>query len=104
MRRLLSYAVVCWLIPSPAAQASPPAVIEEIQQPAPSVVLRGRVLDTTGAAIVGAHVTVTPDSVGQAGSAMTDQQGGFEIAAIPGGCIVGVSANGFVEASRRITL
>ena len=35
---------------------------------------------------------------------MTDQQGGFEIAAIPGGCIVGVSANGFVEASRRITL
>ncbi len=47
---------------------------------------------------------VTPDHPGAPLSAVTNQQGEFEIPLTPGGYTVRVSANGFVDASRRVTV
>jgi catecholate siderophore receptor len=104
MRLWLSCAVLCLSIPSAARAGSLPLAEEGVQRPASQAVVRGRVLDSSGAAIVGARVTVTPDRAGAPASALTDQQGEFEIALTPGGYAVRVRANGFVEASRRVTL
>ena len=105
MRRWLSCAVLCVLIPFPVARAASIAPANEgFQQSASQAVVRGRVLDASGAAIAGAHVTVTSDRSGAPASAVTNQRGEFETSLIPGAYTVRVSANGFVEASRRVTL
>jgi catecholate siderophore receptor len=75
-----------------------------VQQPASQAVVRGRVFDSSSAAIAGAQVTVVPDRPGAPASAVTNQQGEFEIRLSPGGYTVRVSAKGFIEASRRVTL
>jgi catecholate siderophore receptor len=93
------------LIPFPVVRAASIAPADEgSQQSASQAVVRGRVLDASGAAIAGAHVTVTSDRSGAPASAVTNQRGEFEMPLIPGGYTVRVSANGFVEASRRVTL
>lgn len=106
MRRWLSCAVLCLSLPFPVAlvAASIVPADEGAQQSASQAVVRGRVLDSSSAAIVGAQVIVTSDRPGAPASAVTNQQGEFEISLIPGGYTVRVSANGFVEASRRVTL
>ena len=104
MRRWVSCGVLCLSISFPVAGAGPiTAVVDAFQQPAQAIV-RGRVLDSTRAAVVGAHVTVTPDRLGGPASATTNQQGEFEVPLTPGGYTVRVSAPGFVEVSRRVTL
>ena len=104
MRRWVSCGVLCLSISSPVAGAGPiTGVVDAVQQPAQAIV-RGRVLDSTRAAVVGAHVTVTPDRPGGPASATTNQQGEFEVPLTPGGYTVRVSAPGFVEVSRRVTL
>jgi catecholate siderophore receptor len=105
MRRWLSCAIVCLSISSAAAGAATIAPTgETLRQPAPEAAVRGRVLDSSGAAIVGAQVTVASDRPGAPASAVTSQQGEFEIPLAPGGYTVRVTANGFVEASRRVTV
>ena len=82
-RRVLC-AVFCLSIPSLVAGAASIATAAEADQQAGSqVVVRGRVLDSSGAAIVGAQVTVTSDRAGAPASAVTNQQGEFEIASSP---------------------
>jgi catecholate siderophore receptor len=66
--------------------------------------LRGRVVDSSRAAIVGAQVTVTPEPAGAPVSALTTQQGEFELPVASGAYTVRVSATGFVETSRRVTV
>ena len=61
-------------------------------------------LDATGAAIAGAQVSVVPDSPGQPASAVTNVQGEFEIPVGAGDYTIRVSAPGFLEGSRRLTL
>ena len=46
---------------------------------------------------------MTADRPGAPVSTVTNQQGEFELAVLPGGYTVLVTANGFVEASRRVT-
>lgn len=105
MRRWLSCAVLCVSVPFPVARAASIAPANEgFQQSASQAVVRGRVLDASGAAIAGAHITVTSDRSGAPASAVTNQRGEFETPLIPGAYTVRVSANGFVEASRRVTL
>ena len=104
MRRWVSCGVLCLSMSFPVAGAgSFTGVVDAVQQPAQAIV-RGRVLDSTRAAVVGAHVTVTPDRLGGPASATTNQQGEFEVPLTPGGYTVRVSAPGFAEVSRRVTL
>lgn len=73
-------------------------------QAAPQTVITGRVSDQTGAAIVGAQVTVTSGRPGAPLVAITNQQGDFDVAVAPGTFTVRVNANGFVETSRQLTV
>ena len=64
----------------------------------------GRVVDASNGAIAGAQVTVVSDRPGASTSTVTNQQGEFELVLDSGRYTVRVAANGFVEASRRVTL
>jgi catecholate siderophore receptor len=66
--------------------------------------VRGRVVDPTGAAIVGAQVTVTSDRPSAPTFAVTDQQGEFEIAVVAGGYTIRVTASGFADEARQVVV
>ncbi|MQA28566.1 MAG: TonB-dependent siderophore receptor [Luteitalea sp.] len=104
MRRSLLCAVLWLFIPLPAAHAAVPGTADVVEQSVPPATVRGRVVDPSSGAIAGAQVTVTSDRPGAPASAVTNQEGEFEIAMIPGGYTVRVNASGFVEASQRVTL
>ena len=104
MRRWLSCAVLCVSIPAVAAAAPIGPAAEDVQQSASQGVVRGRVLDSSSAAIAGAQVTVASDRPGTPVSVVTNQQGEFEIPLAPGSYTVRVSATGFAQATRRLTL
>ena len=109
MRRCLWCVVLCLLIQLHVAEASGPASSDPAptgaaETAAASAVLRGRVVDTSGGAVSGAQVTVVPLRAGVPASVATDDKGVFEIAAAPGAYVVRVSAEGFVETARRLTL
>ena len=78
--------------------------LDAAQQPAAQAVVRGRVVDPSSGAIVGAQVTVTSERPGAPATTVTNQQGEFELTMLPGGYAVLVTANGFVDGSRRVTL
>ena len=72
-------------------------LVESAQQSASQAVIRGRVVDPSGGAIVGAQVTVTSDRPGTPATTVTNQQGEFELTMLPGSYTVRVNANGFVD-------
>jgi len=74
------------------------------QRPVAQSSVHGRVVDASSGAIAGAQVTVTSERPGPPASAVTNQQGEFELVMDSGSYTVRVSANGFVEAARRFTL
>ena len=86
------------------ADALPLHAAGACQRPAAQSSVRGRVVDPSNGAIAGAQVTVTSDRRGAPASTVTNQQGEFEMVMDAGSYTVRVSANGFVEASRRFTL
>ena len=104
MRRWMLCAVLCQFVLVGAADAAFPAPLESAQQSASQAVIRGRVVDPSGGAIVGAQVTVTSDRPGTPTTTVTNQQGQFELTILPGSYVVRISANGFVDSSRRMTL
>ena len=63
---------------------------------------RGKVLDTTGAPIVGAHVATTTNGRTTANVAVTDQTGEFTIALPPGRHDVTVESDGFIQATLAV--
>ena len=87
-----------------AASAAPAAPFESAQQPQGEAIIRGRVLDPSSAAIIGAQVTVTSERSGTRATTVTNQLGEFELKVQPGGYVVRISAEGFVEGSRRVTV
>src|SRR5687767_8732684 len=98
MRRwMLCAAVVCQLVPAGPAYAASSASFEDAQQPASQAVIRGRVVDPSSGAIVGAQVTVTSERAGAPSATVTNQRGEFELTVLPGSYVVRISANGFVE-------
>ena len=103
MRRWMLWAVLCQFVPV-AAHAAVPTPPESARQPVPQAVLRGRVLDSSRGAIVGAQVTVASEQPGSSTAAVTNQQGEFELALPPGSYVVQISASGFLESSRHLTL
>jgi catecholate siderophore receptor len=104
MRRRLFCAVLCLLIPFPVDGAASTAIAEGVHQSGSHAVVRGRILDSSRGAITGAQVTVIADGSGVLSSTVTNERGEFELTVVPGGYTVRVSARGFVEASRRVTL
>ena len=104
MRCPLVFAVLWLLIPVQATYAASSSVAASLEQSASPAIVRGRVADPSGAALVGAQVTVTSDRAGARVSAVTNQQGEFEIATVPGAYTVRVRATGFAEATQRVTL
>ena len=104
MRRWMLCVVLCQFVLVAAADAGVPAPAEGARQSASQAVIRGRVVDSSGGAIVGAQVTVTSDRPGTPVTTVTNQQGEFELTILPGNYVVRISANGFVDSSRRLTL
>ena len=104
MRRWILGSILCQFIlvaGADAALASPRETPEQSQAPA---VIRGRVVDPSGGAIVGAQVTVTSERPGTPAKTVTNQQGEFELTNLPGAYTVRVNATGFVDTARRLTL
>lgn len=99
--------VVCvfiLLVFGSAASIAAVAPLESTQQSPGEAVIRGRVVDPSSAAIVGAQVTVTSGRPGTAVATVTNQQGEFALTVLPGSYVVRISAHGFVEGSRRLTV
>ena len=104
MRRRILCAVLSQFVFIGAADAASAAPLGSAQQSVSQAVLRGRVVDPSSGAIVGAQVTVTADRPGTPISTATNQQGQFELTILPGSYVVRISANGFVDSSRQVTL
>ena len=66
--------------------------------------LHGRVLDGTGAPVPNAQVTIRPDLGGPPTTLVTDGRGEFVLPVAAGAYRVTVAADGFMEASRRLTV
>jgi catecholate siderophore receptor len=104
MRRSILCAALCQLVLVAVADPAFSASLEVAQQSASQAVIRGRVVDPTSGAIVGAQVTVTSGRPGAPAVTVTNQRGEFELTMLPGNYVVRIIANGFVESSRRLTL
>ena len=104
MRCPLVSAALWLLIAFHPVYAASPRVGAPAEQPASQARVRGRVVDSSGAAIVDAQVTVIAARPGEPASVVTNEQGAFEIAMLAGDYTVSVSAAGFTEASRRVTV
>jgi catecholate siderophore receptor len=66
--------------------------------------LKGRVVDSTGGAVVGALVSLTSERPGAPASSVTNREGEFSLSVVPGVYTVRVAAAGFVEVSRSVTV
>ena len=104
MRRCMLSVVLCQFVLIAAADAASPRTAEGARQSAAQAVIRGRVVDSSGGAIVGAQVTVTSEGPGTPSPTVTDQQGEFALTILPGNYVVRISASGFADSSRRLTL
>ena len=65
--------------------------------------LDGRILDSTQAPIAGARVSAVRDAQTTGSSTVTDQRGSFLLHLASGTYTLEVTANGFIEQSRRVT-
>jgi catecholate siderophore receptor len=70
----------------------------------PEPLIRGTVLDSSGARIAGARVSAVHQGTGQALSTHSGQDGGFDLWSPPGSYIVTVVANGFAPTSQPVTV
>ncbi|WP_239492294.1 TonB-dependent siderophore receptor [Luteitalea sp. TBR-22] len=97
----LAVALLALLVLPAAISADP---LQAGQAPAPDGTVHGRVVDTSGGAIVGAKVEIVAERTGATVSGVTDQDGAYTLPVAAGGRIVRVSAEGFDDASRRIAV
>jgi catecholate siderophore receptor len=74
------------------------------QSSIPPTIVRGRVVDPSGAAIAGAQVSATSNRPGRSTSALSGQAGEFELAVAPGAYTIRVTATGFLETSQPLTV
>jgi len=98
------FALLLCVWPALAAQQSGGVVPASNTQSNPSAKIRGKVLDPTQAAIVGATVTATSDGGAAAASVMTDANGEFSLLVPPGTYMLKVSASAFTEFSQSVSL
>ncbi len=107
---MLRLSLCCLLMAAPAAPAAAfpdnsPASARTSPSAAESATLKGRVLDSTGAPIVGARVTAVRNLKDLSpASAVTDATGEFTMVLEPGAWTITVVANGFADLSQRLQL
>ena len=70
----------------------------------PELAIQGKILDVTRTAIAGAQITIIPSSQASEASAVSDQNGDFSLALLPGMYTIKVAAKGFEEISQTIDL
>lgn len=99
MRRMVLLAT---LLAAPLSLAAPVAAGAAQAIPA-QVSIQGRVLDATRMPIAGARVTAVPENQSSGPSTVTDERGEFTLDVDPGRYTVKVAANGFLEASQRVS-
>jgi len=104
MRRWFSCAVLCQFLVVAGADVLLAAAREGAQELVALPRIRGRVVDPSGAAIVGAQATITSDPPQTPRVILTNERGEFEVAMLPGSYVVRIQAGGFVDSSRRVTL
>lgn len=89
---ILSFSAVAETAPDPAAGHGSPAIFE------------GSVLDTSGAVIPGAQITICPDNQESPTSATTDGNGHFSIPLRSGRYTITIAARGFAAVSDEVSL
>jgi catecholate siderophore receptor len=72
--------------------------------PAPPATIEGHLYDSSHGAIAGARVTATPDRAGVPATTVSNTQGAFALVLPAGSYELRVAADGFAEATRRLTL
>jgi catecholate siderophore receptor len=70
----------------------------------PKAALRGKILDPAGAPVVGARITVSREGLASAIKTVSDKSGEFSLALETGEYTLKVATQGFLEASRAVTL
>ena len=95
MRRLVRLAVALAVLASSSAIAA-----ETV--PAPRASVRGTILDSSRAAIVGAKVSAMPTPQGLATETTTDERGTFTLSLAEGQYVLTVEAPGFVTQAQAI--
>jgi len=98
MSNVLLLAMLAGLLPTSPSTGSDPAS----RALAPPLV-RGRVIDASGAAIPGAQILATPEGAGTAIASTTDQRGEFALTLEPGRYTLTVTLEGFQQVRRRLT-
>jgi catecholate siderophore receptor len=103
MRRWLLCVFVCiaTLVPAVSAAAIPLSGYPETDA---ASTLKGRVVDSTGGAVAGALISITSERPGAPVSSVTDLEGQFSVSVVPGAYTVRVTAAGFVDVSRSVTV
>jgi catecholate siderophore receptor len=104
---------LCLLLPLPSVLAAAPAGVADSPLPTPAaaapaapIAFQGRILDPSGAAVAGTHVTVSPEGRGgaPATTAVSDADGRFTLDLAPGRYAVRVDLEGFAQTVRHVTL
>jgi catecholate siderophore receptor len=103
MRRWLLCVLVSLATFTPAASMAAVALSGYPETDAAST-LTGRVVDATGGAVAGALVSVTSERPGAPASSVTSLEGEFSVSVVPGVYTVRVTATGFIDASRSVTV
>ena len=102
-RSLIFCAVLLIVMPPAGLPSLAEAAAQSVAPPASAGHLRGRVLDSTGAPVVGANVTAQRNM--QASIVVsTDGRGEFYIALEPGTYTLKVAARGFADFSERVSV
>ena len=97
MRSFLSGAATLLAIAVLSLVTSPFGAVAQIQ----SGTISGTVVDSSGGAVVNAHVTITSDQTGATRPATTNEAGIFTVTALPPGAYsVTVYASGFTKVQR----
>ncbi len=113
MRHVMLCVLMCSFVAGASALAPAAALAAPAQPAAPQARVGGRVVDASGAAIAGAQVTVsregaqgtvTSHEAGVVTSTVTNQDGRFRLAVLPGSYVVRLAATGFVDSSQRVML
>src|SRR5262245_54792651 len=66
--------------------------------------LQAKALDPAGAPIAGARITAVPEGRGGESSTVSDQSGVYSLALDPGSYTIKISAQGFMEVLRTLSI
>ena len=98
MSNVLLSAMLALFLPLGPSPASDP-----LSSPLATPLVRGRVVDATGAAIPGAQIAATPEGAGTSIATTSDGRGEFALTLEPGRYTLTVTLDGFQQVRRPVT-